>query len=260
LRREQEFAAEGALGGALFERLFRGEPHDFRMIIFLGNVREDEVARAGVKSFRIGKIFADGQIGEVAGAGEDALLHDPRIRTDLQHVEIVIGFEDETIGVAEMDFHEFRQITQIGNEGELRAAGLERESDGIGGVVRNREGMDVDIADREFLARLNFLNGIQSFAKSVRQSFVHGVERGLGDVERSFPEAEHLREAAAVVGMFVSDENAVEVVDGPFDGGEAGEGFAFAEAGVHEEPGAPGLEQRDVAGAAGGQNGNAKAD
>jgi len=48
--------------------------------------------------------------------------------------------------------------------------------------------------------------------------------------------------------------------DGFFDGGEAGERFAFAESGVHEESGALRLQQGDIAGAAGRQNGNAKAD
>jgi len=54
-----------------------------------------------------------------------------------------------------------------------------------------------------------------------------------------------------VVGVLVGDEDAVELVDSSFDGGEAGEGFALAEAGVHEEAGALGLEQGDVARAAG---------
>jgi len=86
------------------------------------------------------------------------------------------------------------------------------------------------------------------------------VERRLGNVERSFPHAEHLRKTAAVVGMFVGDENSVETVDGFFDGSQSGQGFAFAKAGVHEESGSLGLQQGDVAGTAGRQNGNAKAD
>jgi hypothetical protein len=48
--------------------------------------------------------------------------------------------------------------------------------------------------------------------------------------------------------------------DGFFDSGKTGESFAFAEASVHEESGALCLQQSDVAGAAGRQNGNAKAD
>jgi hypothetical protein len=53
-----------------------------------------------------------------------------------------------------------------------------------------------------------------------------------------------------MIGVFVSDEDAVNVLDGSFDGREAPKRLAFAESGVHEESGSPGLEQRDVARAA----------
>jgi hypothetical protein len=45
-----------------------------------------------------------------------------------------------------------------------------------------------------------------------------------------------------VVGVFVSDEDAVEMLDGFFDGGEPRKRFALAEPGIHEESGALRLE------------------
>lgn len=59
--------------------------------------------------------------------------------------------------------------------------------------------------------------------------------------------------------MFVGDEDSIEIVDRFFDGGEAGQRFALAEAAVHQEAGALGFEQRDVARTTGRQNGNAQA-
>jgi hypothetical protein len=50
-----------------------------------------------------------------------------------------------------------------------------------------------------------------------------------------------------VVSVFVGDEDAVDVLDGSFDGCEAGQCFALAESGVNEEAGPLGLEQRNVA-------------
>ena len=75
----------------------------------------------------------------------------------------------------------------------------------------------------------------------------HGAFR---NIQRSFPESEHLRQAVAVVAMFVGDEDAVDAVNVLLDGCEASERFAFAEAAVHEESGALRLEQGDVARAA----------
>jgi len=60
--------------------------------------------------------------------------------------------------------------------------------------------------------------------------------------------------------MFVGYEDSVEMVDGIFHGGKPGQCFAFAESSVHEESGALGLQQGNVAGASGRQDGNAQAD
>ncbi len=117
--------------------------------------------------------------------------------------------------------------------------------------MRNSESVDVNVADSEVLARLDGFNAFEPLAKRFREHAPHCVQGGLGDVERRFPKTQHLREAVAVVGVLVGDEDAVDAVDSSFDGGEAGEGFAFAEAGVHEEAGALGLEQGDVARTAG---------
>ncbi len=63
-----------------------------------------------------------------------------------------------------------------------------------------------------------------------------------------------------MVRVFVGDEDAVNVLDGSFNGGEAGKGFTLAESCVHEEAGALRLKQGDVARAAGRQDGNPHAD
>ena len=60
--------------------------------------------------------------------------------------------------------------------------------------------------------------------------------------------------------MFVGYQDSVEMLDGIFHGGKPGQRFAFTESGIHEESGAPGLQQGDVAGASGRQDGNAQAD
>src|SRR6267142_5352769 len=104
---------------------------------------------AGIETLGIGEEFTDGVIGEMAGAGEDTLLDDPRIRADLEHVEVVIGFEDEAIGLAEMDSDVVWKVAEIGADGDFGAVGAEGESDGVGGVVRDSERVDVYIANGE---------------------------------------------------------------------------------------------------------------
>jgi len=104
------------------------------------------------------------------------------------------------------------------------------------------ERVNVNFADREMLPRVNGFDSSEALPQSVRKNALHRVHRRLSDVQRRLPQTEHLRQAVAVVGMFVSDEDAVEMLDGFFDGGEPGECFALAEPRVHEESGALRLE------------------
>ncbi len=257
---DEEFARENTLGRAAAQGFLGGEADEIGIVVFLRDVGKDEIARNGVEAIGVAKIFAYGVIRKMAGPAENALLDDPRIRADLEHVQIVIGFEDQAIGAAEMHFDEFGHVAQVSDHGHLRAIRTEGETNGVGGVVGNCEGVDVNVADGEMLAGVNRLDAVEPLAESFRKNALHGIYGGFGDVERSFPEAEHLWEAVAVVGVLVGDEDTVDVVDGSFDGSEAGQRFAFAQTGVNEEAGPLGLKQRDVARAAGRQYGYPQAD
>ena len=114
-------------------------------------MRQDQEARTGVKAARIGEVFADGVVRQMSGAAQHALLHDPGIGPDLEHVEIVIGFKDKAIGLAEMDSDVIWEVAEIRADGNLCAVGAEGKSNGVGCVVRDGERVDVDIADRDAL-------------------------------------------------------------------------------------------------------------
>ena len=59
---DQEFAREGEFGGAAAEGFFGGDLSEIGVVVFLGDVREDEVARGRVKAFGVGEEFANGEI------------------------------------------------------------------------------------------------------------------------------------------------------------------------------------------------------
>ena len=116
--------------------------------------------------------------------------------------------------------------------------------------MRNLEGVNIYIPNDEALASLNGFHATQALREPIRQGAMQRVHCLFRDIERSFPKAKHLREAIAVVAMFVGDEDAVDTVDAQLDGRESRQSFAFAEAAVHEESGALRLEQCNVARAA----------
>lgn len=242
LRCDEQFAVERGFGRAPAQRLFGGKARQIGIVVLLGEMREDEIAGASIKAVGIGKIFADGVIRKMAGARKHTLFHDPRIRPDLEHVEIVIRFEQQAIRVTQMDLDQLRHVAEVGDQSHLRTIGAKREADGIRGVVRNGKGVHFDVADAKSLAGLDAFDAAEALLKSVRKGAAKRVHRLFGDKERGFPQAEHLRQAVAMIEMLVGDKDAVEVLDAEFGGSEPGECFAFAESGVHEEAGALGLE------------------
>jgi len=62
-----------------------------------------------------------------------------------------------------------------------------------------------------------------------------------------------------MIGMFVSDQDSVNLIDGFFNGRQPGQSFALAESAVDDKAGTLRFEQRDVARTAGRQDGNAQA-
>jgi hypothetical protein len=205
LRGEEELTGEGGFGGTAAEGLFRGKKCKIGIVVLLRHVSENEIAGVTIEPIRIGKVFADRVIGEMAGAGKHALLDNPRIRANLEHIKIVIGFEDETISFAEVDFDKFRHVAEVGADGNLGAVGAKSETDGIDGVVRDGEGVDINITDTKALAGLNGFNAAEALAEGLRENALKNAHGGLGDVERALPETEDLRETIAMVGVLVGD-------------------------------------------------------
>jgi len=242
------------------ESFFGGKQSEVGIIVLLRHVSENEIAGVTIEAIGIGEVFTDRVIGQVARAGEYALLDDPGIRANLKHVEVVIGFEDEAIGFAEVDFDELGHVAEIGADGDFGAVGAKGKADGINGIVRDGEGVDVDVADTKALARLNGFDAAKTFAESLGENALKNAHGGLGDEQRSFPETEDLRKTVAMIGVLVSDEDSVEMIEVAFDGGEAGKSFAFTEASVDKDAGAFGFEQGKIARAAGRQDGDAQTD
>lgn len=149
-----------------------------------------------------------------------------------------------------MHLHKLGHVSKIGDQSHLGSIGAKREANRIGSVVRNLKRVDVDIADGEVLAGLNGFHTAQTLPEPVGQRPVERVHSLFRNIQRRFPKTKHLWKTIAVVAMLVGDEDAVDAINGLFDGGKTCESFAFAEAAIYEESSALRLEQGDVARAA----------
>jgi len=247
LRCDDEFAGKQRGAGAPAKRFFGRDARDVGIVVVLGEMRENDVARVRVKRFRIGKKFADRVIRQMSRAAHHALLDVPRIRPDFQHFEIVIGFEHQAVGIPQVNFHQFGQIAEVGDDCDFHSIRAKCKSQRVDGIVRNRKRRDFDVAHEEALAGANVLDAVQALVRSFRQDAHHLGVRGFVEIDGRAPLAQHLRERADVICVFVGDDDAVEAIDIAADCGKAPHRFFFSESRVDQQPGPVRLEQGAVA-------------
>ena len=119
---------------------------EFGLVTFAAQVGEVKVAQPGGHDLRGG--FGGGDVREMAVAAEDALLERPRAaRTILQHLHVVVGFEDEDVRGADAVEHEPGRVAEVGREADVAAGGAQKKSDGVLRVMRNGKGFDQHVGD-----------------------------------------------------------------------------------------------------------------
>ena len=91
------------------------------------------------------------------------------------------------------------------------------------------------------------LHTVQAFLRAFRQNAIHFGVRRFGEIYGGAPLAQHLRERADVIGVFVGNDDAVEPVDLALDCGKAPQRFLLAKPRIDQQPGPLGFEQRAVA-------------
>src|SRR5437763_16673174 len=132
-----------------------------------------------------------------------------------------------------MNFDEFGHVAEVRNDGHLHASSAESESHRIGGIVRDGKCVNIDISNGEMLTCVNGFHAAKPFFQAVWKRALECIECLFGDVERSFPDSEHLRQAIAMIGMFVADEDSIELFERDMAGREARQSFAFAKTAIH---------------------------
>jgi hypothetical protein len=148
---DKQFSSEGGLHGTATKRFLGGDSGCVDVVIFLREMGENQVSCVGVKPVRVGKKLTNSVVGEMAGAGKDALLHYPGIRANLQHIQIVIGFENYAVGVAKMHFNKFRHVAKVSADRHFDAIGSEGETHGVYSIMGNHKSMDVNVTHAKLL-------------------------------------------------------------------------------------------------------------
>src|SRR5438874_13653931 len=127
------------------QRLFGGSPRNLGMVILLREMRQHYICCTSI--IVAGKEIREGVIRQVPDATHYPLLHRPGIRASPEHLHIMIGFDHQHIAAAQMIANVGRDVSQISRDGYFYAFRAKGESHWIGGVMRNGEWRNRNIAD-----------------------------------------------------------------------------------------------------------------
>lgn len=241
--REGEGGAGAVLGGGFdlevgnargVEATADGLEGEVGTIAVAAQVSEVEVAEAGSDDL-LGEVGGIG-VREVAVAADDALFDAPGAAgVVLEEFQVVVGFKNEGVGGTNTLDDQAGGMTEVGQEPDVARRRAQEEPDGVLGVMRNGESLDLDIADfergaggeeaeLEWRAGSGGGDGVAGQAVAVDRQAEFGAED---------------RQTLGMVAVFVGDEDAVERLRfaRTGEGGEALADLAGAEAGIDEQAG-----------------------
>src|SRR5262245_25504229 len=121
------------------------------MIIFQTEVCEQQ--HLGHAVVLLANKFRDCGIREMAISSHQALLQIPRVWPNAQHLEIVIGFENQNVRAPKPLRDKLRQISNVGELCDLDSAACDAECNRLRCVMWNPEWQHLNIPDRYCLAR-----------------------------------------------------------------------------------------------------------
>ena len=127
----------------------------FRMVVLLAEMTEPHVLQpfAHVLGYGLGAVG----VAEVAVLTQDAAFEIGGVRSVLQHLDVVVGLDDQVVGLRDEGLHLVGNGSSIGDDAEVHAVGLNHIANVLAGIVRHGERCDVEASQREGFAGHNLL-------------------------------------------------------------------------------------------------------
>ena len=237
------------MSGELLAHGLRGQG---RQVVGTGQVVQDDPSEPIAQELRntVGSV----PIREVPVATGDPLLEVPRIGPVPEHLQIVVGLDHQSVEVAKPPPCEPAPRPEVGREAHSPASpALDDQPHRLPGVVWNREGLDLEVAD--------LLEGTR--AQGPR------VDPGLRQSQRlvgsgSGPDLEPVascqnRGTPRVIRMLMGQNQSVQPRRVHPDLGEAPLDLLAGEPGIDQQPSSLGLDDHHVAAATRAQDGEPQA-
>ena len=204
------------------ERFAGGAANQLRMIVVLADMTEHQCRDSGIEIVfnELGGDF----VRQMAAAAHDALFNAPGVRPDAQHFQIVIRFEHQQIGAAQMHTQRICDVAQVGGDGNFDSLRSKREAHRIDGIVRDGETRNIEIADSKRAA------GLKLFEHGSGLPPINETCRAVGEIDRKarFRTVDQNGQPVGVVRMLMRNQDGAQSVNVFSNGGQALRDFAAA--------------------------------
>lgn len=179
--------------------------YEFGAVIVLGKVGQQQVAheRRLVTHDQLQCLA----VGQVTITTTDTLFQEAGIVALVEHLLVIVGFEEGSVAAAEMMHQLFARAADIGeyaNGGVFRSDG---EAIGIGGIVVFAEGADIEVAKVNGFAVVE-----RAYQFFIEEDAAVAVRAGC-DIDREVVFARGDGQPADMVGVFVRNKDGAQVFD-----------------------------------------------
>ena len=210
---------------AIGHRLLR----EARGVALPGKMAQIQMPQIGAHDFPdgIGGRF----VGEMPVPAHDSLLQAPgAMRTIAEHLDIMIGFQNQNVRPADAIDDQSRGMTQIREKTDVSGGSAQEVTDRVLGIVRNGKGFDHHIAQIETRAGFEQMAGKSFFRLPLQR-----VLGGAVAIDRNIQFFCEQRQALDMIGMFVRDKNPGQIFRRAPNGGEAFTNLSSAETSVDQD-------------------------
>ena len=215
-------------GADLVEAGADGPMSQVRFIAIAAQMPKEDLRKLGSDDLR--RNIGSSVVAEVAMTAKDSLLHAPgTFYVILEELHVVIGFQDENIGLAHTLDHELGGMAQVSEKTDLLGHGPEKKANGIVSVMGNAEGVHDNVSNLERCSSGKDAE-IKSGLKLALDSF-------LGEaiaVKRHAQLRAERAETLDMVAMLVSDQDAREGFRSAAECGKALADLAAAKASIDQ--------------------------
>ena len=191
---------------ARLQSLTHGSARQLGMVVLLAEMAEPHAAQ--IIGAILAQSLARGTVAQVAVLAKNAMLEVPRVRAVLQHLGVVVGLNDNILGLREVVAHFLCHLARIGNQAQGMVAKTDEVAIVVGTVMRNSKGGDTKGANllRLTLLKHTLLLGLHLLGDEAiaRDALVHT----LGGIDRQVQLRTQCADSLDVVGMVVRDKDA----------------------------------------------------